>query len=127
VVELGLHPPAAHVLIVDGKQTPHRALRSAKTAARKHIDAWLLRYPEEREQGAWPRKQVGPRYLEIVSVTGDAARRVWAAYDRQEPCPHCHDVSWRWVVCGAGTQRRACGTCEHPAYGCYCGKENCDE
>lgn len=119
-------PPRAHVLIIDGRKRPFRAMRQARAAAREQLDAWLIQYPEARERGAFPRKHVGPRFLEIVSVKGEAARRIWAAWERQEPCAYCHDVGWVWAYCGAGTQRRACGTCEHPSYGCYCGKDGCD-
>lgn len=119
------YPPRAHVLIIDGQKRPFRALREARAAARKQIDAWLLLYPDAQEKGTYPQKRVGPRFLEIVSVHGEGARRVWAAWARQEPCQWCHDVGWVWAYCDAGTQRRVCGTCSHPSYDCYCGREQC--
>ena len=45
---------------------------------------------------------------------------------QQEPeqhCPYCHDTAWKEVICGAGTTRTVCQSCDHPANDCYCGCE----
>ncbi len=79
------YPPVVHVISVDGRQLLYRSQRAVRAGARALVDTWLAECPAHPELGSWGQgwKSVGPRYLEISVVRGDAARRIWAAEGRR--------------------------------------------
>jgi hypothetical protein len=79
------YPPVVHVISVDGCKLLYRSQRAVRAGARALVRSWLAEHPTHSELGSWGRgwKSVGPEYLEISVVRGDAARRIWAAEDRR--------------------------------------------
>jgi hypothetical protein len=79
------YPPMVHVVAVDGRKQLYTSQRLARAGARSLVDQWLIEHPMHPELGTWGQgwKSVGPKYLEISVVRGDAARRIWAAEARR--------------------------------------------